>query len=189
MHLCSDPIDDCFTISLPFFDPLDQALQLLVVVPVRFQIVVVNEQLCLLARVCVPASLLCGHSYHPGNPASRSCSWHRLPIHFLLTGGRRGRRRYHLHGEGFVYHIPGKYIAICSCHHTFNPSVHGPGEGVSLLFGSEWNLVARFLDFPHNVIEIIGVGFLEFRKVESNVSSLPVCPEWNLRFYIPSIRL
>ena len=45
VHLSTDTVDNCFAVRFPTCDPLDQALELLVVVPVAFKVVVVDEEL------------------------------------------------------------------------------------------------------------------------------------------------
>lgn len=45
VHLSTDTVDNCFAVRFPTCNPLNQALELLVVVPVAFKVVVVDEEL------------------------------------------------------------------------------------------------------------------------------------------------
>ena len=44
MHLGTDTIDPCNSVRLPYAYPMDEAPELLVVIPVRFEIIVVDEK-------------------------------------------------------------------------------------------------------------------------------------------------
>ncbi len=45
MHLGTDTVDLCLTVRLPDPDPLDKTLELLVVIPVRLEVVIIDEEL------------------------------------------------------------------------------------------------------------------------------------------------
>ncbi len=69
MHLCADTVNLCvpaefLTLGLPNLNPLDERLQLLVLIPVRLKVVVVDEELevgrvgAFYRSICVAGSLL-----------------------------------------------------------------------------------------------------------------------------------
>ena len=44
VHLCADAVDVGCAVSLPLLDPVDERLQLLIVIPVGLKVVVVDEK-------------------------------------------------------------------------------------------------------------------------------------------------
>ena len=51
MHLRTDTVDFGYTVSLPFLDPVDKTLHLLIIVPIGLQIVVVDEECQILRTI------------------------------------------------------------------------------------------------------------------------------------------
>ena len=176
MHLCAYTVNNCQTVCFPLFNPLNQALQLLVVVPVRFQIIIVDKQLhicrtmgagqfhcrtyVVLTQIILPVEVVLGICFR--YIACRLKVIEAVAVTICT-------------GEWFIHHIPGQYIPFSCFHHTCNPGIHRPCECIGLLFRCLRHLVSRFFDLPYNVIEIVSVGFTKYREIESDGAHSFLC--------------
>ena len=154
VHLCADAVDVGHAVGLPLIDPADQALHLLVVVPVGLQVVVVDEELHVLWAVlaCQPAGLT--HVFEVAHVV--------LPVEGVAADVPRAAvvaigvlqqvvavAVVTVAGDGLVNEVPGLDLTVTGFHHTLDPEVHGVDKCVVALLlrlGDGLTLVALKLD-------------------------------------------
>ena len=137
MHLRTDTIDLCACL-FPLADPVDQRFELVVVVPGRLEVVVVDEELevgrvgALDGSVSAACSLLGGNHVIdiaevvlPEEVVGRAFGSMLQVVEAVDVATAR---------NGLVDQIPSLHLAGCSIHHAADPKVHGVGERVVLLF-------------------------------------------------------
>ena len=144
MHLCTDTVDLCFTIRFPTFDPINQTLYFFIVIPPRFQIIVVDEEFqisrittifckifagkldwntsIIIAQEVLPVEVLSPYSI-----IVRIGSWLKSIITITIITTSRNR---------FIHNIPCSYRASAGFHHAFYPTFKLVGEYFFLFFRS-----------------------------------------------------
>ncbi len=159
MHLAANTVNLRRAVSLPALNPLDEALQLAVLVPVALQVVVVDEELDALGTVLASQAYSCAHVVEVAQIV--------LPEEVVDIVGRsvlQGIDALAVRltaGDGLVDHIPRHDFALAGLHHAADPLLHGPGQGVLLLLGSQ-----------RNGVHLLNLAYSDRIEVKNGISSL-----------------
>ena len=151
MHLTSDAIYPRFAVFLPFFNPMNQAFELLVVVPIRLKVIVVDEEFQLSGIAIVGSKAPTGSSN--GRPNIVDIAQIVLPIEIVLgVIGRHSAALSRLKvvpsvailvfsGDRFIDNVPCRHVTVDSFHHFVNPCAHGCRQNGLFLVVSKRNSV------------------------------------------------
>ena len=159
MHLGADAVNLGHSVSFPFLNPVDQALHLLVVIPIGLQVVVVDEQHDILGTILAGQSaglahiLQVAHVVLPveGIAAHIPCGI-RIAIGVIALRVLQdivSRAIVTITTDSLVHQIPSLHLAAAGFHHALNPLVHCIDEGVVTLLcglGNSMSLIALKLD-------------------------------------------
>ena len=145
VHLCTNTVNLRHTVSFPLFNPMYQTLNLLIVIPVRLQIIVVDKEFQRI-NTTILGIILTGSSHN--NAHIVFVTQVVLPVEVILSifcrdifGRLQSIESFTVittSRNSFVHYIPSGHITASSFHHTFYPVVHGPCKGIFLLFGSQF---------------------------------------------------
>ena len=164
MHLSTDTIDLSNAILLPTLDPIDERLNLVVVVPVAFEVIVVDEEL----ELTIVATLLFERLSIVLASKTNSLTDILEVAHAILPEEVVG-----IVGTSMLESIETTVITItCDClvdnipsldmtltcfHHSCNPLIHCPDESIVFLFWSQRNSALDLLFYLRPYTDIIEV--------------------------------
>ena len=163
VHLRADTINLGYAIGLPLLNPVDETLHLLVVIPIRLQVVVVDKELHILrairtsqatsltyvfqvAHVVLPIEIIT--TYIPCSIGITtwvvSCRVLQQIVTLTVVTATR---------DCLVHKVPSLYLTVAGFHHTLNPLVHCIHQCVVHLFLGQRNS-SSFVTLELDVLDI-----------------------------------
>src|SRR5574344_805749 len=142
MHLSTDTVNLCNTVSFPTLYPCNKALEFAIVVPITFEVIVVDEKLQVARCSTISLEMLactCHCCAHIVEVAEVVLPVGGIAAYVTCTTGlvalRAPESKYSLAigitaRDSLVDNIPSLNLALASSHHCANPLVHSPSKGV-----------------------------------------------------------
>ena len=129
MHLRADTVNLGYAVCLPLFNPLDERLDLLVVIPVGLQVVVVNEQFNILWTILASQSVNFANVINVAQEVlPEEIRTTDIPCTPLISIGVLQRvvvlAVVTIASNSLIHHIPGFHLAVAGFHHALDPLLH-----------------------------------------------------------------
>ena len=158
VHLASDTVNLGDSIAFPLLNPLYEAFQFLVVVPIAFKVIVVDEKLEIGRIPTIFLEILAGK---PDRYTCEIITKVILPIELVRHVARLCSRMLEVVTlaprsslDGLIDNIPIRHITLSRLHHTFHPTFHLVGQHLGLLFGCEFYGISALLNLKLNIVDI-----------------------------------